>query len=268
MSYLKRVVTRLYGIRVAKLTPRNTIRDKCSDFLALAEIDGNVVMVYMALLHSTIEPNKRGMKQFGFVNPSHFYPINDRVGHVSLRDRVDKLNHRLKKAPKGQFLMMPYNPSDVYFLDPLPSDKLPADLENLLNASMTLFTVDQNEKWNFSSKLRVIQDLIPDLSLLTNDFNEMKSYTTTEIDEVRVEWANHFTEILLASTCLLHGFHKVCAILKNAYTSKVPPFLNEVEVLEATSGVGNKESLRDVYQQNGTHLGINHLGKNGSDTSG
>lgn len=69
-------------------------------------------------------------------------------------------------------------------------------------------------------------------------------------------------------------FHKVCrgivgreniqlhnqfisAILKNAYTAKVPPLLNEVEVLKANRAVGNKESPSDVYQQNGTHSAIN-----------
>ncbi|WOH05488.1 hypothetical protein DCAR_0624905 [Daucus carota subsp. sativus] len=69
-------------------------------------------------------------------------------------------------------------------------------------------------------------------------------------------------------------FHKVCrgivgreniplhnqfisAILKNAYTAKVPPLLNEIEVLKANKAVGNKESPSDGYQQNGTHSAIN-----------
>ncbi|KAH9779331.1 TTF-type domain-containing protein [Citrus sinensis] len=52
--------------------------------------------------------------------------------------------------------------------------------------------------------LRYMKEIIADVSLLMNNFNGKKVCTQDELDEVRLEWANHFSDILVASAkCLL-----------------------------------------------------------------
>ncbi|KAK9199981.1 hypothetical protein WN944_015175 [Citrus x changshan-huyou] len=101
----------------------------------------------------------------------------------------------------------------VFYVDPVQSSP-DTDLEQLLKITMTLFaTEDSKKKWNYNSKMRIVKALKRNIIKLQCGYyvlrymkvNGKKVNTQDELNEVRLEWANHFSDILVASAKWLIG---------------------------------------------------------------
>ena len=74
-------------------------------------MDFNIVcLLFIMMLYASILPRKRGVKPFGFVCPGLVSLGEERNPTASFDLRARGVCDRLKKAKKGQFIFMPYNP--------------------------------------------------------------------------------------------------------------------------------------------------------------
>ena len=74
-------------------------------------MDFNIVcLLFIKMLYASILPGKRGVKPFGFGRPGLVSLGEEPNPTASFDLRACGVCDRLKKAKKGQFIFMPYNP--------------------------------------------------------------------------------------------------------------------------------------------------------------